>query len=192
MNSIIKECAEKNGLEKSAVKRVVGYHHYSGKNWLNGDPLQKDTQSKEKDKVSPVFIKLVQIVEDLAALGDKDFLEPYLKAVLNKGIKIEIDYGTANLNESADDILDQIASASKKMTNVDTLAETLKETNAVKAEEIGFTPKKNFMNVLGVFEKIKNDKDVEDAVQEGVANSLMLADAYQYLATQIPHGDDEE
>ena len=69
---MLKECAETNGLGKSGksiLKRVMNYHHYKGVNWLAGDPLQKDPQAKDKDKVAPVFIKLLLLEVDKLLLG---------------------------------------------------------------------------------------------------------------------------
>lgn len=193
---MLKECAEKNGLDKSGksvLKRVMNYHHYKGANWLASNPLEKDTTSKEKDKVSPTFIKLVQIIEDLATIGDKDFLQPYLDACLKRGIKIEIDYGTPNINEDTDTILETLDSVSKLQTNVETLDNQLKDEKSVESEEIGFVPKSSFIKVLGLYEKIKSDKTdkAEDAINQGAANALMMSNAYNYLASQIDKSDED-
>lgn len=195
-SQMLKECAEKNGLDKSgksALKRIMNYHHYKGVNWLNSNPLEKDPKIKDKDKVAPTFIKLVQIVEDLATIGDTEFLKPYLDALLKRGIKIEIDYGTSNTNEDTETILETLDSASKLQTNVDTLATQLKEEKSIESEELGFAPKSAFMKVLSLYEKIKDDKldKAEDAINQGATDALMMTNAYTYLASQIQHEDDE-
>lgn len=194
---MLKECAEKNGLGKpgkTILKRVMNYHHYKGVNWLNSDPLLKDPTVKDKDKVAPTFIKLVQIVEDLASIGDKDFLKPYIDALLKRGIKIEIDYGTPNINDDTETILETLDSASKLQTNIDALNTQLKDEKSVESEEIGFAPKAAFMKVLNLYEKIKDNKKekAEDAINQGATNALMMTNAYTYLASQIPNGDEEE
>ena len=194
---MLKDCAEKNGMDKSGksvLKRIMNYHHYKGVNWLNNDPLTKDPTVKDKDKVAPTFIKLVQIVEDLATIGDKDFLQPYLDALLSKGIKIEIDYGTAETKEDTETILETLDSASKLQTNVDTLNNQLKEEKSAESEEIGFAPKSAFLKVLGLYEKIKDDKvdKAEDAINQGATDAYMIANAYTYLASQIQHDDSDE
>lgn len=194
---MLKECAEKNGLGKSGkstLKRVMNYHHYKGVNWLNSDPLLKDPKVKDKDKVAPTFIKLAQIVEDLASIGDEDFLQPYLDALLKRGIKIEIDYGTPNTNEDVDTILETLDSASNLQTNIDALNTQLKDEKSVESEEIGFAPKSAFMKVLSLYEKIKDNKKekAEDAINQGATDALMMTNAYTYLASQIPTGEDDE
>lgn len=194
---MLKECAEKNGLGKtgkSVLGRIMNYHHYKGVNWLNGNPLEKDSTVKDKDKVAPTFIKLVQIVEDLATIGDKDFLQPYVDALLKRGIKIEIDYGTADTKDDTETILETLESASKLQTNVDTLTTQLKEEKSTESEELGFAPKSGFLKVLGLYEKIKDDKadKAEDAINQGATDALMMSQAYTYLASQLPKGDDNE
>ena len=194
---MLKECAEKNGLDKtgkSVLSRIMNYHHYKGVNWDGGDPLKKDGTVKDKDKVAPTFIKLVQIVEDLATIGDKDFLQPYVDALLKRGIKLDIDYGVANTKEDTKTILETLESASKLQVNVDTLTTQLKEEKSAESEELGFAPKSGFLKVLGLYEKIKDDKadKAEDAISQGATDALMMSQAYTYLASQLPKGDDDE
>ena len=172
----------------------MNYHHYKGVNWDGGDPLKKDGTVKDKDKVAPTFIKLVQIVEDLATIGDKDFLQPYVDALLKRGIKLDIDYGVANTKEDTKTILETLESASKLQVNVDTLTTQLKEEKSAESEELGFAPKSEFLKVLGLYEKIKDDKadKAEDAISQGATDALMMSQAYTYLASQLPKGDDDE
>ena len=195
-SQLLKECAEKNGLGKSGksvLKRVMNYHHYKGTNWLGGDPMQKDPSVKEKDKVAPTFIKLAQIVNDLATIGDTQFLQPYLDALLKVGIKIDIDYGTPEINDTTDVILDTLDSASNLQTNIDALNTQLKDEKSAESEELNFAPKSGFMKVLSLYEKIKDNKaeKAEDAINQGATDALMMSNAYTYLASQIPTSDDE-
>jgi hypothetical protein len=91
MNTIIKDCAKQNNLEPKVIKAVKNYHHYKGSNWANNNPLEKDKDKKDKDKVAPIFIKLLEVVENLRKVGDKEFLEPYINALAEHGIRIDID-----------------------------------------------------------------------------------------------------
>jgi len=191
LKATLKECADKNNLDKKTLTHIKNYYYYKGKSWLNGDPLTKDKDAKQKDKIAPVFIKLLEIVEDLEKIGDTDFLAPYTNALLAHGIKIDIDAGPAVTNDSLDVIRDTIETACKYQTNIDTLDEQLKQESAVQAEEIGFVPKGTFMKVLSTYEKIKEEKDVDDTIQDNIAKSLMVSEAYQYLSTKVKRSDDE-
>ena len=188
MNTIIKDCAKQNGLEPKVLKAVKNYHHYRGVNWVDNNPLEKDKDKKEKDKVAPIFIKLLEVVENLRAVGDKEFLEPYLTALAEHGIKIDINFEDTDKN--VDEIMEVIDSASKLQTNVDALTEELKETKSVEAEELAFTPKGAFVGVLGILDKIKNGKDVDDTLQTNFTNITMLNNAYSYL--QVKNDESKE
>ena len=190
MNTIIKDCAKKNEIDPKVIKAVKNYKHYKGVNWANNNPLEKDKDKKEKDKVAPIFIKLLEVVENLRAIGDKEFLEPYLNAIAEHGIKIDIEY--ADTDKNVEEIMEVIESASKLQTNVDTLAEELKEEKSTTAEELNFTPKSSFCNVLGMFEKINEGKEIDDALQNRFTEITMLNNAYTYLSAKNDESKGEE
>lgn len=187
-NTIIKDCAKANGIEPKVIKAVTSYHHYKCANWVDNNPLEKDKDKKEKDKVAPIFIKLLEVVENLRKVGDKEFLEPYLNALAEHGIKIDINFEDTDKN--VDEIMEVIDSASKLQTNVDALTEELKENKSVEAEELAFTPKGAFVGVLGILDKIKNGKDVDDTLQTNFTNITMLNNAYSYL--QVKNDESKE
>ena len=179
MNTIIKDCAKKNDVDPKVIKAVKNYRHYRGANWVNNNPLEKDKDKKEKDKVAPIFIKLLEVVENLRAIGDKEFLEPYLNAIAEHGIKIDIDF--EDTDKDVEEIMEVIESASKLQTNVDTLA-----------EELNFTPKSSFCNVLGMLEKINEGKEIDDALQNRFTEITMLNNAYTYLSAKNDESKSEE
>ena len=190
MNSIIKDCAKKNEIDPKVIKAVKNYRHYRGVNWANNNPLEKDNDKKEKDKVAPIFIKLLEVVENLRAIGDKEFLEPYLNAIAEYGIKIDIDF--EDTDKDVEEIMEVIESASKLQTNVDTLAEELKGEKSTTAEELNFTPKSSFCNVLGMLEKINEGKEIDDALQNRFTEITMLNNAYTYLSAKNDESKSEE
>lgn len=190
MNTIIKDCAKKNEIDPKIIKAVKNYKHYKGVNWANNNPLEKDKDKKEKDKVAPIFIKLLEVVENLRAIGDKEFLEPYLNAIAEKGIRIDIDF--EDTDKDVGEIMEVIESASKLQTNVDTLAEELKEEKSTTAEELNFTPKSSFCNVLGMLEKINEGKEIDDALQNRFTEITMLNNAYTYLSAKNDESKGEE
>jgi len=190
MNAIIKDCAKQNGIEPKVLKAVKNYHHYKGANWSDGNPLQKDSDKKEKDKVAPIFIKLLEIVENLRAVGDSEFLKPYVDALAEKGIKIDIEW--IETDKDLNSIMEVIESASKLQTNVDTLTEELKESKSAESEELNFTPKSQFMGVLGILDKIKEGKEMDDKIQENFTNITMLNNAFTYLQVENDKSKESE
>lgn len=182
MNSIIKDCAKENGIEPKVLKAVKNYHHYKGANWVGNNPLEKDKEAKNKDKVAPVFVKLLEIVENLRAVGDKEFLEPYLNALAEKGIKIDIEFEETDKN--VEEIMEVVESASKLQTNVDALSEELKDVKSTEAEELSFTPKNSFVGVLSILDKIKDGKNQDDKIQDNFTTITMLNTAFTYLSVK--------
>lgn len=182
MNTIIKDCAKANGIDPKVLKAVKNYHHYKGKNWVDGNPLLKDNEKKEKDKVSPVFIKLLEIIDNLKTVGDKEFLNPYIEALAEHGIKLDCGFEDNEDDENFDSIMEVIESASNLQTNVDTLTEELKESKSTESEELNFTPKSSFVSVLGIMERINNDKDVDDVIQNNFTELTMMNNAFTYLS----------
>ena len=183
MNTIIKDCAKKIGVESSVLKKVKNYYHYKGVNWTDGNPLEKNKVVKEKDKVAPTFIKLKEIVDNLRAIGDYEFLRDYLEAMDKCGIHITIDFNTDEMDSEKNSMIREVLdSASKLQTNVDALSEELKEEKSTTAEELNFTPKASFCNVLGILEKINEGKEVDDTIQNRFTEITMLNNAYTYLS----------
>lgn len=193
MNRIIKDCAKELEIEPKILKKIKDYHHYSGSNWTSGNPLELNKEVKEKDKISPIFIKLKEVVENLQEVGDFEFLNPYLEAMDKCGIHITIDFNKddsyANRLNEINDVLE---SASKLQTNVDALSEELKETKSIEAEELNFTPKSSFCNVLGIFEKINEGKEVDDTIQNRFTEITMLNNAYTYLSAKNDENKSDE
>ena len=88
--------------------------------------------------------------------------------------------------------MEVIESASKLQTNVDTLAEELKGEKSTTAEELNFTPKSSFCNVLGMLEKINEGKEIDDALQSRFTEITMLNNAYTYLSAKNDESKSEE
>lgn len=183
MNSILKDCAKRVGVEPSVLKKVKNYYHYKGVNWVNGNPLEKNKEIKEKDKISPIFIKLKEVIDNLRQINGLNLLTPYIDAMKSCGITITID----DMNSSLDDdgyVQEVLESASKLQTNVDALSEELKETKSEEAEKLNFTPKSSFCGVLGILDKINEGKDVDDKIQSTFTEITMLNNAYTYLSVK--------
>lgn len=180
MNSIIKDYSKKIEIEPKIIKSVKNYHHYKGLNWANNNPLEKNKDAKEKDKIAPIFIKLKEVVDNLREVGDTEFLNDYIKALDSCGIHISIEWDDSKAFDS--ELQEILEVTSRLQTNVDTLSTELKETKATESEELNFTPKSSFCNVLGILDKIRDGKDVDDKIQDEVTSIFMLNNAYNYLS----------
>lgn len=184
MNKIIKDYGKTHNVDPSVLKKAKNFYHYKGTNWLNNNPLEKDKEKKDKDKVAPIFIKLKEVVDVLRTIGDYEFLTPYLDAMKNCGITISIEETPTTLDGSVEEVKELLESASNLQTNVDTLNEELKETKSIESEELNFTPKSSFVSVLSILDKINEGKDVDDKLQNAFTENAMMNNAYIYLSTK--------
>lgn len=156
-----------------------------GKGWLNGDPLLLDPKADEKDKITPVFFKLITIFDDLSAVGKLDILKPYLAALeQNWGIKITYEnshpYDIKDTQDVLDDVIDQV---SRLTTNIDTLSKQISEEAGKQSEELNFTPQKSYAGVAASYKKIMDGKGSkeEDKLNTAATNSIMMTNALSYL-----------
>ena len=181
---ILDETSKRNGLEKSLLKKITNFMFYKGKGWENNNPLKLDKTAEEKDKLTPIFSKLRDIIVDFTSIGAEDELKSYLDELEKCGIKITFnDMPQMTINDSHEVIMDALDSACKLQTNINTLDKVITEDKSTESEEIGFTPKSSFKNTLGYYAKIKDGKGdkVEDKMQSEITKSLMINNALSYL-----------
>ena len=87
---LVKEVANHYHINKYAIYDYADYLHYKGNGWEDGNPLKLIPQTKFKDRVSPTFIRLLKIINDLRDVDDLGLLNPYLEALKVNGIEIKI------------------------------------------------------------------------------------------------------
>jgi hypothetical protein len=169
MNMVAKETAKAQHIEKPILIRTKDYLHYRGMGWLSGDPLAKDPEEKFPDRVSPTFRKLLQITEDLAAVGRLEMLDVYLDALRKHGIDIKIDPSDVRVQD-IDETWQAIENMSGFQTTICECNDEIVDIKAVEAEDINFTPKNEFKKVLTFYDKKKRNKDIDDEYQDWVAH----------------------
>jgi hypothetical protein len=177
MNMVAAETAKAQGIEKPILVRCKDYLHYRGRGWLGGDLLEKDPEEKFPDRVAPTFRKLLQIVEDLSAVGRPDFLDIYLDALRAKGIDIKINYADMRVNDP-DETWVAVENMSGFQTTICALADEINDVKAVESEDINFTPKNEFKKVLGFYNRKEAGKDVDDFYQDTVTHLEQVETAY--------------
>lgn len=182
--NILDETSKRNGLEKSLLKKITKYMFYKGKGWENNNSLKLDKTAKDKDKLTPIFAKLREVIVDFVSIGAEDELKPYLDELAKWGINITFNnMAQLIINDSHEVIMDALDSACKLQTNINALDEVITEEKSTESEEIGFTPKSSFKNTLGYYAKIKDGKGdkIEDKMQSEIEKSLMMNNALSYL-----------
>jgi hypothetical protein len=176
MNMIASETAKMQQIEKSIIVRAKDYKYYAGAGWIDNDPLQKNPEEKFPDRVAPTFRKLLQIIDDLRAIGKTDWLDPYVQALSNHGIDLTFSAADCMVNDP-----DEVEAAIENMCGfqktICTLADEINDVKALTSEDINFTPKNEFKKVLGFYDRKAKGKDVDDAYSDWVTHLEMVETA---------------
>lgn len=183
MNDAFKNVASCNDMDPAVLRRVKDYTYYKGNGWL-ASPLELDKDEKYKDRVSPTFKKLAQIVEDLATVDNLDLLDEYLEAMAARGINIDISRYVPETKamdvESCKAVIDSGCSFQKEICE---LADSIKETDAEVAEGLGFGPKSEYNKLVNMsFSKSRKGKDISDKVNDEYVKHEMAAKSYQTVS----------
>lgn len=185
INAMAKDAEESLGIDSATTKYCKGIYHTKGKGWLNGNPLSLDKDSKIKDKTSQIMIKLRDEILYLQRIGHTDWLNDYLSALEGYGIHITID-PVDPVVSNTDEIEEVIKSMCGYQLVIDENSETIKEDHGQQSEDLNFTPKKNYTEVLGLYNKIQNGKDVDDEYQDKIASLEMLETALNLVYDGTP------
>jgi hypothetical protein len=177
MNVIATETAKMQKVSKSLLNRMKDYYLYQGKGWVLNNPLDLDNNVEFRDKISPVFIKLLQIIEDLKATDCLDLIDPYLKALNSFGIKIYIDPGKQLISDK-EEFINAIESMGIFQKQINALDSQIKNEKSIEAEEINLTSKQEFAKLVSFYNKKENGKDIDDQYGDIIANYELCETGY--------------
>lgn len=79
-------------IDKMHLYKYKDMKYYYGRGWTETAISKPDSTEKFKDRVSPCFRRLLEIVNILREVGDHYLLQEYLSALEDEGIEINIDW----------------------------------------------------------------------------------------------------
>jgi hypothetical protein len=171
MNGVAADCAVQTGLKKPQIMRLKDYSFYKGKGWEAGNPLSKEKGFKKGDKISPIFIKLQQVIQDMQAAGTLEDLKEYTEALEKVGIHITIDVKDP-VAKDVKIVREQITNMKSYQLVKNEADERLDTELAEEADQETIAPKSKFKEIIGLLAKKQSDKvpeDLEDKLQEKVS-----------------------
>lgn len=176
MNDAAKNAENEFGIDKQVLKKCKDYFYYHTLGWMNGDPLTLNKEEKFKDRISPIFIKLKEVVSNLQRCGQIDLLDDYLAAMDIQGIHIKIDHKDPDIADVdiIKDIIDSMCGWQKVICEN---ADIIKDEHAPQSEELNFTPKSKYKEVFNLYNRKINGKDVDDKIRDKVAFCEMYESA---------------
>lgn len=174
---LVKSTAKQLHVDRDVIYAYADFLHYKGNGWDEG-PLKLIPDAPFKDKVSPTFIKLLKIVNVLREVNDLEFLQPYLTALRDNGITINISPVEKAIDK--DFLQNQMEAIDEQQTIICENADVIKDTGLL-AEEEQFSTKSKFQNLTESYYKITNtdkgqkvaDKLSKDFVQNTMNNSAI-------------------
>ena len=177
MNMVAGDMAKMQKIEKPIMIRCKDYAYYRGSGWEGNDPLTRNPDEKFPDRVTPTMRKLLQIIDDCAAIGKLDLLDVYFDALRNKGVDIKVSNKPCRVHD-VDETWQAIENMKGFQKNICELADELNFGCTQIAEDINFTPKQEFKGVLGLYEKKKDERETDDIYQEKVMDLQMTETAW--------------
>lgn len=133
--------------------------------------------AEKGDVLSSTFEKLATIISVLNVTGMLDELNEYLSELEGKGIKISIE----NKNESAPpSVIEDFKDVIAYLHTIDEYQEEI-TSHSTRAEELNFSPKKEYKQLLSMYERRLKGKDVEDKVQDKITYCTMTETAWNIV-----------
>lgn len=96
-SEIAESASDEFKISKVAIWKYKDYSYYKGRGWTTSPIAKPDSDEKFKDKISPCFRRLLDIVNTCKTCGDLTILDDYLEAMEKVGITITIN--PAGLNQ---------------------------------------------------------------------------------------------
>lgn len=185
MHHVFKDASEKTKIPPEVLRRVKDYNYYFGRGWQAGNPLDLDKEEKFKDKVSPVFIKLLTIVDDLYKVCHVELLDEYFDAMNQLGIHIDVsDYRPEYVTYDSTISDDAVAAGVNLQSSICQLADQIKDEDSINAEQKGFGPKREYIKLINLAYSKRKGKDIEDKCQEAYAEHAVAINSYDKIKTE--------
>lgn len=180
MNSVAGLGEQELGVSKEKLIRIKDYQHYKGRGWVDGNPLLKDPEVPMRfpDRVSPIFIKLRDLFKDLSEVGMLYLIDEYLDALKAEGITITSTIPVADPKQRGIEIINHLDELQGTICG---LANEIRDNYKPKAEEIGFTPKRDFDKVLELYNKKSYGKDITAPADKLLIENLTTNKATEYV-----------
>lgn len=180
-------------ISKQTILRIKDYLYYRGRGWASEtDPITRAGKDEEgesekfPDRVSPCFRRLVTIVDDLRKADMLDILDVYLNSLKEYGITISIDTEkpclSAEKRKSLKTVIDTLSQFQQIICNT---ADELKDELGVVAEDIKFSPRNKFKEIVSFAFRKNNGKDVDDKIHD----RIFAAELYENGLTSVKTGE---
>lgn len=181
MSQVFKAAEEGCGVESPVLRRVKDYNYYKGNGWV-GSTLVLDPEEKFKDRISPVFIKLVRIIDDLKQTDQEELLSDYLDELSELGIEINFSKYIPSAKTSSKETSDAAITTGVGLQKlICELSDEIKDSDSSYAEEQGFGPKREYVKLINLAYSKRKGKDISDKCQDACTDFHIATNSYQQI-----------
>lgn len=145
--------------------------HYKGLGWTETSISPPDPTVKFKDRVSPTFRKLAEIIRVCKEFGDMDILKEYFEDMKKLGIIIKVEDIPDNrkVQENVKDLMAQMDALQGTICHNANMLRDM----GVEAEEAGLCPKGEFKELAEDNYSIIHGADKSDQLHDKVCKNLL-------------------
>lgn len=164
---VLEDLAQRTQLKRATIQTAQKYLHTKGCGW--GDScLDFAKDAKEKDIISAKFSSLCELITVLVKVGAGDELKPYIQAMKDRGIDIDISSlmrTDAPEGDVASDVAKTLDSSAVYMGKIKEMNERLKDF-AEEAERSNLCPKNRFNNLLRLATAKEDGMDIQEKISD--------------------------
>jgi len=180
-NAAAADFSKESGVDKSVLKRIADVELHRGVGWEGDDPLSK-TEEKvaHPDKLSSAFKRVLDVVEDYVHAGLSERLKIYTDALAARGIDLTWSLEDAQVDGAWDAVSNMLGFKKVAVEASDEIREVL----GAEAEENNFCPANKIVEIVGLYDKRENGKEIADAVQD----KLLFCTLYETALNKVHDG----
>lgn len=182
MSQAFRNAEKSTGVPAQTLRRVKDYKYYKGNGW-GSNPLELDKEEKFKDRVSPIFRRLVQLINDIKQTDQAELLDDYLNYLSSIGIKIDFSGFIPDVRTSDKSASDEaIDIGCSLQSSICKLADKIRDEDSEEALNQNFGPAKEYPKLISLYyRKTRKGKDIEDKTQEKLMNLNLASESYEMI-----------
>ncbi len=179
---VLEDLAQRTQLKIATIQTAQKYLHTKGCGW-GEDCLDFAKDAKEKDIISAKFSALCELITILVKVGAGDELKPYIQAMKDRGIEVDISSlmrTDAPEGDVASDVSKTLDSSAVYMGKIKEHNEILKNF-AEEAERSNLCPKNRFTNLLRLATAKEDGMDIQEKISDEIFKMALYESGLEKL-----------
>lgn len=187
LKNIMKMAAPSIGVKMVELNKLKDYNYTRGRGW-GENPLEKSKDRvPNSDKISAICIKMLDLICLLRKTGNLLWMNDYIEAFKEYGIKIEVDTDEEKFpqKEIDFDLLEEtLENCAEQQGIIEKQKEIMKDVLSNKSEEIDFVSKTSYGKLVKAAYKITNGEDIAALLNAQKIDNEKTNNAYDNLLNE--------